>query len=134
MQQTDHTVTIFLPLLAIFVTLAVPVIGYVLTNLHKNISAVDKSAKERHEVHTQAIEATEKRTTAYIHDVEARAVERVKEAEARAEKGDERILAAVNSQYADLKGDLRSISDNVQRLTREGCGALALCREKVQGN
>ncbi len=122
-----QTASLLITLLAIFAPIAVAVIGYMLTSLHKNITAVDKGAKERHEANAQAIRDTETRTTSYIHDVEARGVKRVEDAEMRAEKGDERILQQVNSHYTDLRNQLQTISNDVKTLTREGCGALATC-------
>lgn len=100
------------------VTISLAAIGYVLRGLHKDIGSVDKSAKERHEVHSQALRDIEARSTAYIHDVEARNVKRVEDAEIRAEKGDERVLREVNSQYSELRKDVRDMRDDVKALTQ----------------
>lgn len=125
--MTSPEETALVTWIAIFAPIATAVIGYVLTNLHKNISTVDKAAKERHEVHEQAILSMEERLTRYVHDVEQRDVKRVEDAEARAEKGDERILQQVQNNYSDLQRQLQTISDDVKKLTRDGCGALAAC-------
>jgi hypothetical protein len=45
---------------------------------------------------------------------EARCMAQVKDTEARAEKGDEKILAHVNSQYAEINANLRDIRESLR--------------------
>jgi CHASE3 domain sensor protein len=89
---------IAISILAIVVTVAISIGGYVLKGINKTIEATMTSARDMHESAKQA-----------TRDAEARCMAQIKDTEARAEKGDERVLAHVNSQFSEVNQQLREI-------------------------
>jgi CHASE3 domain sensor protein len=89
---------IVIGILGIVITLCIAVGSYVFSGIHKSIEANATAARDMHE---SAKNAT--------RDAEARCMSQIKDTEARAEKGDERILSHVNSQFSEVNGQLREI-------------------------
>jgi predicted PurR-regulated permease PerM len=103
----DHTLTIVFGIIGIVVTVAIPLGGYFITTLRNSIDSTEKLAKERTDNAAQA-----------VRDSESRLLERIREAERRAEQGDERVLQHVNSQFAEVNAQLRELRDDVKELVR----------------
>jgi uncharacterized protein HemX len=99
---STNTLGVWLALLTFVAAISAPIIGYVITTTRGYIKGVSDAAKERNETIAKEIAAAESRCMAQIRDTEC-----------RAEKGDERILAHVNSQYAEINAQLRDIRDSL---------------------
>lgn len=103
--NADNTVQFmgtWLAILTLLCTIAAPVIGFVISSIRNHIIGVSNSAKERDE-------AAEKEIAA----VEARAMAAIRDAEARTEKGYERILQQVNQQYVEINAQLRDMRESL---------------------
>jgi uncharacterized protein HemX len=85
-------------ILSVIVVIAIAICGYVFGGINRNIQANAAAARDMHE---SAKTAT--------RDAESRCMQQIKDTEARAEKGDERILSHVNSQFSEVNGQLREI-------------------------
>ena len=93
-----------LEILGLLVTIAIPIFGYVIATTRGYIKGVSDSSKERFELASKEIAASESRLMAQIRDNES-----------RAEKGDERVLAHVNSQFTEINAQLRDIREMLLR-------------------
>jgi Na+-translocating ferredoxin:NAD+ oxidoreductase RnfG subunit len=100
---SNQTLGIWLAVLSLFAAIATPILGFVIRTTREYITGVSESAKERHSDAMREIAASE-----------ARCMAQVKDTEARAEKGDEKILAHVNSQYAEINANLRDIRESLR--------------------
>jgi uncharacterized protein HemX len=85
-------------ILGVVVVVAIAICGYVFGGINRNVQANATAARDMHE---SAKHAT--------RDAEARCMAQIKDTEQRAEKGDERILSHVNSQFSEVNGQLREI-------------------------
>jgi hypothetical protein len=84
--------------IGVVVIVAIAICGYVFGGINRTMQANAAAARDMHE---SAKTAT--------RDAESRCMAQIKDTEARAEKGDERILSHVNSQFSEVNGQLREI-------------------------
>jgi cytoskeletal protein RodZ len=100
----------------------------------RQTNEVERRSFHRHEEAKEEIAKSETRSTEQRREVEARlrddvakaesrSVQAIKDAELRCEKSDARILETVNSQYSELRRDLRDgmkeLRDTVSNLAKE---------------
>ena len=84
--------------LGVVVVVAIALCGYVFGGINRNMQANAAAARDMHESAKQA-----------TRDAEARCMSQIKDTEQRAEKGDERVLSHVNSQFSEVNSQLREI-------------------------
>jgi uncharacterized protein HemX len=92
------TETAVLSLIAIVISIAIPLGGYFLATIHGQIKSNAAAALSMHDSSKQA-----------TRDAEARCMTQIKDTEQRAERGDERVMQHVNSQFSEINQQLREI-------------------------
>lgn len=93
-------------------------IGFYVRAQRLHVAEVERRSYKRHEDAKELIREAERRSVDASKDAESRTIAAVKDAELRCEKSDARILEAVNSQYSELRKDIRDISRDISTLAR----------------
>ena len=98
MNTSLYILEIAVVVLALVATISLPAISYVLRGLNKRIDASESMARDMH------ISAK-----GYVHEAEARVMSQLREYEARAEKGDDRVIQMFNSNIGEVNRQLGEI-------------------------
>ena len=98
MNPALYAIEIAVAVLALIATVAIPVISYVIRGINKRIDASESTARDMH------ISAK-----GYVQEAEARMAAQVRECEARADRGDDRLLGVFNSNMGEVNRQLGEI-------------------------
>jgi hypothetical protein len=93
-------------------------IGFYVRNSRQQVRDVEVRSYRRHEDAKGLVEAAEARAFQATKDAETRAIQAIKDTEARCERADARLLERVDSQYSELRKDLRDIARDVSIVAR----------------